>query len=235
MDDLERREAYLSAATTAMDGMFRIPPPTDSPYLYVALRPSVPDTTFRIWATTGNNLADSLQAIADAARTSPINGAGVNIVGYRWERRGIGWRMGPALRPEPENIADLEVRPTGEGRLFCGAVGHAQPGDPLQVYENTIAGLTQQAFAALGRLYQEAGYTGPIDVGVAVTGLEGRIVLSGSAPNAFAALQRVPFFENYRDTETVEAAELAARPRPIARRLLMPLLQATAQGYDPFG
>jgi len=163
-------------------------------------------------------------------------------LGQNTRRRAIGWSIGArsaGLGLAQAQLVDLEARPDGTGRLFSGRVGErssGQSGTRLLLFEDALVGLARRAFAALGALYAVAAYSGPVDVGVAVLGLEGSEVLSGSNANASRGLVQVPFpiGEDYRDTDRVGAEDLRARADDVARRLLMPLIQATAQGYDPF-
>ena len=98
-----------------------------------------------------------------------------------WYPRDGGWRAGssPTEKSRP-HILDLTITEQGRGYLFCGRAGaRPQQGDPyLVVLEDLIAGLTTRTLFILGSIYKAASYLGPVDVGVAITGISGLPVYS---------------------------------------------------------
>lgn len=96
-----------------------------------------------------------------------------------------------------------------------------------------MAGLTTKFLSVLGGLYAASDYFGPVDVGLAVTGLKGGI---SYALSQRIGIQPTPFDkEQYRRTERFSAATLVNDPRGAASRLVLPLTRAiTRDSYDPF-
>jgi hypothetical protein len=155
-----------------------------------------------------------------------------------WYPRDGGWRAGshPQERSR-QNIVDLTVTERGIGYFFCGCAGdHLREGDPyLLLLEDLVAGLTTRTLFILGSLYKAARYLGPVDVGVAVTGLSGYPLYSAHPEYRNLVGQPLPRTEDYRRTARVLAHELEANPRRISRSLVLPLIhQVTSGAYDPY-
>jgi hypothetical protein len=96
-----------------------------------------------------------------------------------------------------------------------------------------VAGLTAKFLAVIGGLYDAGGYLGPVDVGVAVTGLRGGVsYLLRDNP----WIDRSPYNKDqYRRTQRLSASMLRSDPRGAARKLVLPLLRAiTLESCDPF-
>ena len=85
----------------------------------------------------------------------------------------------------------------------------------------------------LGGLYAAGGYLGPVEVGLAVTGLRGGI---SNVLSQWLAGHPWPFNKDqYRRTEHFSALMLSNDPRGAARKLVLPLTRAiTRDRYDPF-
>ena len=87
----------------------------------------------------------------------------------------------------------------------------------------------------LGGLYTAGTYLGPVDTGVAVTGLRG--AKSSKLSNNIASRYSLQPYERheYRRTGRFPAAALNDDPRAAARKLVLPLTRAiTGERYDPF-
>jgi hypothetical protein len=96
-----------------------------------------------------------------------------------------------------------------------------------------VAGLTARFLTLLGGLYVAGSYFGPVDVGLAVTGLRGGI--SHWLSQQIAASPRPYDKERYRRTGRFSAIKLKDDPRGAARKLVLPLARAlTNESYDPF-
>ena len=98
-----------------------------------------------------------------------------------------------------------------------------------------MAGLTARFMSVLGGLYAAAAYLGPVDTGLAVTGIGGA-VSSRLSSNIFSRHFPHPYErDEYRRTGRFPAATLHTDPRGAARKLVLPLTQAiTTEQYDPF-
>src|SRR5215208_4473400 len=155
-----------------------------------------------------------------------------------YERRTDAWTVSQGLEEErrgsedPGRVLEFEIGLDGSGRLFCGRAAEEYNGR-LLIFENIVAGLSARFLAVLGGLYAAGGYLGPVDVGLAVTGLRDGIscVLSqriGVHPRPYDK-------DQYRRTERLSAATLINDPRSAARKLILPLTRAiTRESYDPF-
>jgi hypothetical protein len=120
----------------------------------------------------------------------------------------------------------------GSGRFFCGRAAQRYDGR-LLVFEPLLADSTVKYLSIMGRLYEAGGYLGPVDVGMAVTGLRG-----GESYHLRDNIwpDRTPYNKDgYRRTGRFPASQLASDPRGAARGLVLPLLRATTRdSYDPF-
>jgi hypothetical protein len=157
---------------------------------------------------------------------------------YNHERRADGWAVSRGLgdewkeRNDPNRVLDLMVGLDGHVRLFCGRAAERRSGR-LLIYDDLVAGLVARFLCVLGGLYSAAGYLGPVEVGLAVTGLKGGM---SCAMSTRAFTDPTPYDKDqYRRTERFSASVLNDDPRGAARKLAMPLVQATTrETYDPF-
>ena len=222
-------------------GLAPIPPREGFAYLHLVARPVVPDEGLFDRALGDHHAANFLGDLTSAAlrpEVFPTTYAPDLTGGYYHERRADGWAVSQGLRDEweehndPCRVLDLEVRLDGGGRLFCGRAAE-EYNDRLLIFERLIAGLSTRFMSVLGGLYAVGSYLGPVDVGLAVTGLQGGI--------SYALSQRLgvhptPYNrDQYRRTQRLSATTLMNDPRSAARGLVMPLARAiTRESYDPF-
>ncbi len=103
----------------------------------------------------------------------------------------------------------------------------------LVFVERYTAGNVARFLAILGGLYERAGYLGPVDLGVAVTGLHGALSSAlASSHNPFTHPYPKPAFRRVR---TVSAAELRNANRRVTMELVGRLIEASASpAFDPF-
>ena len=157
-----------------------------------------------------------------------------------YERRADGWATKQGLEPEwrdivdPDQALEFEVGLDGRGHLFCGRAAEVYDGQ-LLVFENLVAGLTTRFLHVLGDLYATGAYLGSVDVGLAVTGLDGAV--SGTLHQYLEHRHSSHPYDKdeYRRTERFAASTLRDDPRSAARRLVSPLTRATTRElYDPF-
>jgi hypothetical protein len=96
-----------------------------------------------------------------------------------------------------------------------------------------VAGMTTRFLSVLGALYHAGSYLGPVDVGLAVTGLQGGISMTMAHDAMFSP---APFDkEEYTRTGRFFAPLLEEDPRSAARELVLSLARATTQeSFDPF-
>lgn len=231
------REAMLGQAIESTP----IPSHEDFAYLHLVARPVVPDDDLYDRARGDQQAMQFLGGLISAASSgeaflapySPDLRGGHN---QEWRADGLAasWGLGPEWeqRHNPGRVLELEVGMDGSGRMFCGRAAERYNGR-LLIFEAPLAGSTAKFLAVMGGLYAAGGYLGPVDVGLAVTGLRG-----GESHHLRdnAWIDCTPYNrDRYRRTERFSAPQLATDPRAAARGLVLPLLRATTHdSYDPF-
>lgn len=209
----ERWEVDREAHLAEIIALAPVSPGVGIGYLHAFARPVAPNQGLWERAEHGDRRA-LFEALTDAARMSRP------AIGYKpalrtlanWQRRG-----GDAWTLEGDGGSRFygvrcDVNIDGRGYLFCG--------------RNFASFL-----AIMGRFYREAGYQGHVDIGVAVTGIEGAVSASNPPEDPEGQEYRAAA---YTRTERVAAGELV-EPEPIARRMLRHLVAATAgDSFDPF-
>jgi len=156
---------------------------------------------------------------------------------HTWRRGAAGWTLSTVREQEDDDpkyiqyTAKLELDFDGTGHFFCGRVVDTIDQSGLRVlFETILAGNLASFFAAMGALYEAADYTGSVDVGVALTGIEGAAPfgLHQWGDNKFSG--PVP-----RRTLRVSAAELRDNPKGITLSLIRRLLDVTrGTAWTPF-
>jgi len=130
-------------------------------------------------------------------------------------------------------LAQLTVNLDGRGQLFCGRATDWLRDDLRVIFETIIAGNTASFFAAMARVYDGAGYHGHVDVGVAVTSIQGATSYHRSQSHYAGNF-------NYSTPAFTRTARLAAgelqEAEDVARTFLRHLYEATTgiDGFDPF-
>jgi hypothetical protein len=210
-------------------------------FLHLVARPVVPDEVLLDRAQGERHIADFLYGLFSTAVSEDVYSTSFSpdlSLNKRYERRADGWAASEGLDAEegasvdPGHVLDFEIGLDGSGRLFCGRAAEEYDGR-LLVFENIIAGLTARFLAVLGGLYAAADYLGPVDVGLAVTGLRGGI--SYVLKQQSMASPRPYDKDQYRRTGRFSAIMLKDDPRGAARTLVLPLARAlTTESYDPF-
>lgn len=136
---------------------------------------------------------------------------------------------------DPTHVLEFEIGLDGSGRLFCGRAAEKVNSGKLQLFEDLVAGLTTRFLCVLGGLYDAGAYLGPVDVGIAVTGLKGAVSCNRSQHVIDRHFLQPYDRDQYRRTERFSASSLGDDPRSAARKLVSPLTRAIAgEGYDPF-
>jgi hypothetical protein len=142
-----------------------------------------------------------------------------------WARAGAdAWVL--STRPSSAVVkkqAEVRVEMNGDAWFFSGRVGDTMESGQLCVFETAIRGNLTRFLAMMGELYARTGYGGPVDVGVAVTGLDGAasheaMISSGWVHPYHAA--------DYRRTAHVAADQLACDRAAVIDQLVRRLLRA---------
>jgi hypothetical protein len=214
-------------------------------FMHGFVRPVTPDE--QIWERAverqggERELLDHLRGAAHAVKTATGYAPALQDT-HNWRAMGAdAWTLDSTVHredvePSKQVRADVDIQ--GGGYLFCGraavpsrARDEDDPG-PLLIFETLVAGNFAAFLAMLGALYEQAGYLGPADVGIAVTGLEGSV--SYFASQNWRA-DPTPFkTESFMRARRVAAGQLLD-PRAVTLQLLRRFLDTLRQkDYDPF-
>ncbi len=222
-------------------------PHEDFAYLHLVARPVVPDEGVLDRARGDMHLGQFLNGLISAAlepevfeakRISELYPDLSAISEFRPSPR--GWLTSQGLEVEwqriegPRRALVLEVGLDGGGYLFGGGAAERHDGR-LLIYEDQVAGLTVRFLSVLGGLYEAAGYLGPVDVGLAATGLRGGV--SAALQDHLILRHALQPYEldSYLRTGRFMASTLRDDPWAAARDLVLPLTRVVAmEGYDPF-
>ncbi len=232
------RDAMLNEAIDSAP----IEPHEDFAFLHLVARPVVPDEDLLEKARGDQHVAQFLNGLFSAALNAEVFSTRYSPdlhSHHNYERRADGWAASEGRGVEwdefkdPSRVLDFEIGLDGSGRVFCGRAAARHKGR-LLIFERLVAGLTARFLAVLGGLYTAGRYMGPVDVGLAVTGLRGGISYTLSEP--MIGLDPTPYDKDrYRRTERFSASMLGSDPRGAASKLVSPLARAiTRESYDPF-
>jgi hypothetical protein len=216
----------------------------DLGYLLAFVRPVVPDDSMVERVATGG--AELLELLMKGARSwgdvrADRFGGGYepDFRGaiYAWRRGAAGWAVSTYREADdrPDHTAKLELDFDGTGHFFCGRIvdtinprGSGSRGRVM--FDTMLAGNLASFFGAMGAFFETAGYVGHVDVGMALTGIEGSMPygLHQWGDNGYSgpAPQR---------TARVTAAELRDDPKGVTMSLIRRFLDATrGTSYAPF-
>lgn len=149
-----------------------------------------------------------------------------------WRRGAEGWTLSTSHEKDgnPKYEAKLDLDFDGTGHFFCGRIADTMDSGQKVLFETILAGNLASFFAAMGGLYEAAGYSGYVDVGMAVTAIEGTSPYGAHiwGDNQFSG--PMP-----RRTDRVTAAELRDDATRIALRLVGRLFEAMrGTSFSPF-
>jgi hypothetical protein len=153
--------------------------------------------------------------------------------GLDWRWRGAdGLALSSAQTDErSRTLVTAEMARDGAMHLFCGRAAERSQ-SAFFLFDGIIAGDLTAFLSVAGTLYDAARYSGSVDVGVALTGIEG----ATSHPLYFQYAGEAEFARpEYRETTRVLAGALARDPTAVARQLLDPFFRVVLRGrFDPF-
>jgi hypothetical protein len=243
----ERRQAWQVDREQVLRDVIAaapIPPRKGAGYIHGFARPVVSDQSMleRAVSTLGGSrqMHQWLLNVVHSIKLRGQYGPSLESASF-WRRYGADmWRLstrGDEERSDPGDttgLVDLNLNIDGRGQLFCGRATDARMSAPGQqvIIEVVIAGNIEALFAVMGKLYEAAGYHGQVDVGVAVTGIEG--ALSERDSRSFHPAPAYPV-GTFARTDRVAARELL-NPDEVGYRLLRHLFEATTgiDGWNPF-
>lgn len=215
----------------------------DLAYLHAFARPVVIDED--LWVRSAGEDPIALQRQMFQAAQRPNQGAGSDSAlagAASWTRHGADtWRLSREHNDDPQYCVRCDIGFDGSARLFCGRVGarpsprpheSGQPGQ-LAIFERLVAGSLASFFALIGEFYTAASYVGPVDIGVALTGIQGACAVSMSQ---VINRREQGYGEAAYRTDLQVNAESLDQPRDLTRRILSRFFDALVRpGYDPFG
>lgn len=246
----ERRQAWKVSAEEVLGEVIagsEIPPQEGVGYLHAFTRPIPLDQGMfeRALAQfeTRSELQLALYAAVDGTKLRTRYGPSLDHANY-FDRRGADeWRLSSVSeneRTDPQRVGNLtEARFNIDGRaqLFCGRATDTVLHDPDTpfIIEAVIAGNLEAFLATASVIYSAADFLGPVDVGVAVTGIKGAYSYVRSK-NWRAGDFRYTADDTFRRTTRLTAAAELEKPDEVAHRLLRPFYEATTgqEGYNPF-
>jgi hypothetical protein len=199
-------------------------------YLHAFARPVVLDQA--LWdRAVGDDRRALLQRLTHAASaTGPNTGYVPSLRGLAdWKRRGAdAWSVEVGRGSLVGLRCDVNI--DGRGYLFCLRAAQRME-DGLGIFEQIIAGNLASFLSIMGEFYEAGGYHGQVDIGLAVTGIEGGLSMRhGSLFTSSGEGFRAP---TYTRTDRVAAGGLR-EPEAAAWGLVRHLVTATAgEGYDP--
>lgn len=155
-----------------------------------------------------------------------------------WKYRAEGYwgqlSYPPSEKSEvPRDTLNLQIDFDGSGHLFCGRAAHRYLQRDFLVFSELIAGLTVRFGTYMAKLYEKSKYIGMVDMGLAITGLNGSVVHTNELRLLNA---RTPYDRDmYKKTGRFSALQMLDNPRESSKYLVMPFINAISQGWiDPF-
>jgi hypothetical protein len=209
-------------------------------FLQAFVQPVPPDDDLWARAVDARDAEDALlkelrDAVASAAGAARWGGASIGSA-VNWTRRGAdAWTLDTAVTygesNDPTIAARADLSMDGRGYLFYGGAADTRE-SKLIVYERGIALNLAQFLGLAGALYHAGGLYGPVDVGMAVTGISGAIS-SFTLGDRF--LVGTPYGEEFASrTERSDARELHEQPGEVSQRLLGRFFNATfGRDFNP--
>lgn len=238
----ERREAQ-SANREAMlaDCIARSPLGTsqeeEAGFLHAFVQPvPVDDGLWDAAVTSTGDERDLLRDLQQAVISVTHAGwGGTDLTSaLNWRRTGADtWSLGgPAVIGDDANPRDwvwADFNMNGRGYLFYGGAAEwttRRGGESVFVlFEHGVAVTLAQFLGLAGALYQAGGFYGPVDVGMAVTGIRGAVSARSLGDRFFAG---APYGEEGATrTERCNARDLSDHCDEVSHRLLGRLFRAS--------
>lgn len=241
----ERRKRWEVNRAAMLDEVIAtapVSPQEGLAYLHLCARPVGTDETLLERAARSQGMRDFLRDLPIRAKSSPVfkgpmypEFTGPSELLQQptgWLLRLHGTWKGADLNAE--SLLDVFVANDGAVTLFAGrAAATTRGGNEFWFFDDGVAGHTVRFIGLLNILYRQGGYTGPIELGIAVTNLQG-------ATSAIVGMRmnynsRPYTGTDYRRHVATTTMGLEDDPYAVARNLVMPLVNTLNQGgYDPF-
>jgi hypothetical protein len=232
----QRREALRADPDLLLDETIKSAPFLPDPnyiYLHLMAKPQLArkDLVAEAAAAGGDSDLDFIVKLAQRASQSGVyeptsvlsfNNPQVRPLASGWL---VYLRRTEEHTRSPDHALDLTLGFNGTLSLFCGRMSEPRE-SYLVVYDDTVVEMTVRFIFFLMNLYKTT-YQGPVDIGLALTGLEGAYSMNGRTPY----FGGTPFKGNeYRRTMRVFADRLEV-PKAIAKELLAHFFHAMVLPY----
>lgn len=225
---------------TTVIGLAPFPPDPDLGFLHAYVRPVVSDEDR--WTRASQGESGKLhRRMTDAAQhaTRGLSYQPALADAPSWVRRGAdAWRLGYGDKARRNVTCDVNF--DGRGQLFCGRAADRldrkeyeaeQPGQ-LVIFEQIVVGNLASFLALMFELYDAAGYFGPVDIGIALTGI--RDAQAFRVARGFSNPYSAYPDDSYMKVARVDAEELRSA-RLLTASLLSRFFEAlVGPGFDPF-
>lgn len=208
-------------------------PDAEHGFLQAFVQPVPPDDNLWTQAVAARSneeilLKDLRDAVASVAGSARWGGGSIGSA-INWTRRGAdAWSLDTASTygesNDPAIAARADLSMDGKGYLFYGGAADTRE-SKLIVYERGIAINLAQFFGLAGALYHAGGLYGPVDVGMAITGLGGAISSYTFGDRFFRGS---PYGEEIASrTERSNTRDLHEHPQDVSQKLLSRFFSAT--------
>ena len=242
--DVDRREVLAQVIANAP-----APDRGGAASIHGLVRPVVPQPGLaeRALATFGSEPSQQLKALINAVWQTKLHGKHSPSLerATSWTRRSADeWRFSNVAEhqmlsaPLHGSVVDMRFVADGMVKLWCDRATSVVPGsddDQQYILEVVIAGSVEAMCALASTLYDAVGYSGSVDVGVAVTGLAGATSVLAQDMRFWNLSPQRYGADTYSATDRVVVSELSS-PSKLGYGLLRPLFDASTgvAGYNPF-
>lgn len=204
----------------------------------VTVRPVMPGRELLRTAARNSDIGDFLQQqfIPAARREDPYPGQGTDGLGdaHFVSRAGAAlWVCSRERDQASDYQARVEITPDGSITYWHSPLVRGNPREPGHsvLMEQSVTRAVYQTLAPARWLFETAAFHGPVDLGVAVLGIERA---SGASRTDMFQPQPTYGAPDYRRHERVTSEELQTGVEGIVRRLPAPLYEAiSVRDYDP--
>ncbi len=209
-----------------------IRPTSGEGHLHLFAQPVFGDDNRLYRAARGReNIMQFLTEMIDTAVTPGVYKAGSYDPDFwpsSWRRCPTGWTTRMGSSDDARSMLNVTADFDGTLWLFCGGAGDTG-NDVFELYESIVAGLTIRFLVAAGFLSGRSGHLGPVDIGLAVTGIRG-VVSYEEKKRQWRTRDLLEFHEDsYVKTTQTSATVLKADPKDVAQELVNPLIRSLTQ------
>ena len=127
----------------------------------------------------------------------------------------------------PASTLNIKFDFNGHCHLFCGRAGDSQNNQKV-IFTDIVAGLTIRFVSLTANLYELSGYTGMVDLGIALTGLKESVVYT---QDWRLESSRMPYDQdNFKKTGRFSNQIIIENSQQTSEYLIHPFINAISQG-----